>query len=773
MGKTSMACASEGAKGESKDLEDCLGKDDVKVAKKAKLLEFVFELNGILEKKLVKNGGTLGKIDFQKACTQLQKRYGVHGKSTIIHAYRELVAAGRVSHKKPIENLCVKKLGRSAFGGVNLSIFIPPGHSAPVWNVVVSGTDDESITVEVTEKKSVYTLLGYRGYTKYGDQEDMYIDKTLKITEMKDETLVAHMKADDEKARVNLFDLSLDEFGSLDEMPKDGSKHTGMLKGTYSLTTCTFGCVYCPTEVDAEGEQTNPKSYLTHEPGVLRAVRNGYDTAGQVYDRLGSLIEMGHDVSKVFVRCVGGTWSVVTSNGQSTFVRDIIYALNTMNAPRSREPKSLPEELLINETGPCRAVEICVEDHPKMVTPKTLLFNRSLGITAMEMGIQTTNDEIHRLTKRDSTRAQLVNRADLCKQFGFKVLAHIMPDLPGSTPEIDKFTIDDILNGCEVIRIADYRQIIMAVGVLSIAVGFSIGIRVSNVTTGVIGAIIAVLLTAVGYWYAERMPEPGQQTLSHRAYFEFDYDRFKLYPTMVLEFSEMKDWYLEGKYKPYYDENPDALYDVMRHFLETVKPYQRVERVVRDMPASRDPDATADATVGDDTQKHNYVVAGICVTNAQEIAMARLTKPCVDLRSREIKDVKTDPTKAVLCVHHYYANKGEEYFISMETPDHKHVYGFLKLRLNEKTEEYTPKELTGAGLIRWLQVYGVAVPVGGDASDSNSQHLGFGKRLMAKAEEVARSRGATRIADISGIGVREYYRKIGYHLDGTYMVKEL
>ena len=103
---------------------------------------------------------------------------------------------------------------------------------------------------QVTEKKSVYTLLGYRGYTKYGDHEDMYIDKTLKITEMKDETLVAHVKADDEKAKVNLFDLSLDEFGSLDEMPKDGSKHTGMLKGTYSLTTCTFGCVHMLATVD-------------------------------------------------------------------------------------------------------------------------------------------------------------------------------------------------------------------------------------------------------------------------------------------------------------------------------------------------------------------------------------------------------------------------------------------------------------------------------------------------------------------------------------------
>eukprot|EP00656_Telonema_subtile_P013320 TRINITY_DN16763_c0_g1_i2.p1 TRINITY_DN16763_c0_g1~~TRINITY_DN16763_c0_g1_i2.p1 ORF type:complete len:599 (-),score=192.57 TRINITY_DN16763_c0_g1_i2:21-1817(-) len=545
-----MACA-ESHGDAPKDLESIV-RDPVKEAKKAKLLDFVFDLNAILERKLEKSKtGVLTKIDFQKACTALQKQYGVHGKSTIIHAYRELVQAGKIQHKKAIENMCVKKLGRSAFGGVNLSIFIPPGHSAPVWNVSISMDEHDLLTVEVLERKSVYTLLGYKDYTKYGNKEELFVDSRLKIESLTDDKLEARLSTD--KCKVNLWDVSLDDFGTLEEIPRDGSKHNGMLKGTSSLSTCTFGCVYCPTEVDEEGEQTNPKSYLTHEPGVLRAVRNGYDTAGQVYDRLGSLVEMGHDVSKVFVRCVGGTWSVVTKNGQATFIRDILYALNTMNKPRGREPLSIEEELLINETGPCRAVEICVEDHPKMVTPTTLIFNRSLGITAMEMGIQTTDDEIHRITKRDSTREQLVNRAELCKHFGFKVLAHIMPDLPGSNPQKDKDVIDDILNGCEVKRVSDFRQEICAGGALAAALAWGV--------FSWIGVLVMLVLTAVVYHYVEKK--------SVRHYFLFDYDRFKLYPTMVLEFSELKEWYEQGKFKPYYDEDPDALYDVMRHFLET------------------------------------------------------------------------------------------------------------------------------------------------------------------------------------------------------------
>eukprot|EP01051_Picozoa_sp_SAG22_P025966 SAG22_NODE_7955_length_695_cov_0.937919_1_plen_73_part_00 len=72
-------------------------------------------------------------------------------------------------------------------------------------------------------------------------------------------------------------------------------------------------------------------------------------------------------------------------------------------------------------------------------------------------------------------------------------------------------------------------------------------------------------------------------------------------------------------------------------------------------------------------------------------------------------------------------------------------------------------------------MYGAAIAIGeapnGGANDA--QHLGFGRRLMAAAEQVARRAGYKRIADISGIGAREYYRKLGYRLDGTYMVKDL
>ena len=259
--------------------------------------------------------------------------------------------------------------------------------------------------------------------------------------------------------KYNIFDVvSLDEgnVNGLAALSIDDSV-TGLIKGNYGIKSCTFGCVYCPNEVDNDGNQINPKSYLTHEPGVRRAVQNDYSTTSQVYDRITTLMGMGHECGKVFVRCVGGTWSVFTSPGQESFIRDIYYALNTVDKPLGRDKLSLKEEQLINESAICRAVEICVEDHPKMVSYKNLKWARYLGITAIEMGVQTTDDDVHRLTKRDCTRAELIDRAMICKEFGFKVLAHIMPDLPGSSPEKDKLMIDDVLNGIEVLRVGDYR----------------------------------------------------------------------------------------------------------------------------------------------------------------------------------------------------------------------------------------------------------------------------------------------------------------------------
>ncbi|MBI2453731.1 GNAT family N-acetyltransferase, partial [Candidatus Peregrinibacteria bacterium] len=82
------------------------------------------------------------------------------------------------------------------------------------------------------------------------------------------------------------------------------------------------------------------------------------------------------------------------------------------------------------------------------------------------------------------------------------------------------------------------------------------------------------------------------------------------------------------------------------------------------------------------------------------------------------------------------------------------------------------KELEGAALLRELHTYGAQVPIS-EKDERASQHMGFGKRLVAEAESIARKNGYKKMAVIAGVGIRPYYRKLGYELEGTYMVKEL
>ena len=149
------------------------------------------------------------------------------------------------------------------------------------------------------------------------------------------------------------------------------------------------------------------------------------------------------------------------------------------------------------------------------------------------------------------------------------------------------------------------------------------------------------------------------------------------------------------------------------------------------------------------------------------------------LRTREINANYTDVSQAKYFEHRYFANRGEEWFLSFETQDRRFVYGFLKLRFNngpgrDEVREQLPDEIKGAAIVRWLQVYGRALAIGSGVGENSSQHIGFGRRLMKQAEVIAKRNGYKRIADISGIGVRNYYReKLGYRLVGTYMVKDI
>ena len=168
------------------------------------------------------------------------------------------------------------------------------------------------------------------------------------------------------------------------------------------------------------------------------------------------------------------------------------------------------------------------------------------------------------------------------------------------------------------------------------------------------------------------------------------------------------------------------------------------------------------------------------------------------IRSREVKNKKEAINLihwALLFVREYNASGGKEYFISIESPNNSYIYGFCRLRLskdmgiirnikprihrkipednNEVNVNLFPK-LNNVAMIRELHVYGNMNPVDMDNTKATTQHRGFGKKLVAKAEEIARNNGYEKIAVISGVGVRKYYEKRGYTLGPyDYMYKNI
>jgi len=169
--------------------------------------------------------------------------------------------------------------------------------------------------------------------------------------------------------------------------------------------------------------------------------------------------------------------------------------------------------------------------------------------------------------------------------------------------------------------------------------------------------------------------------------------------------------------------------------------------------------------------------------------MVQRGRVCRCIRCREI-GLMEPPAHSELVTRSYSASGGTEFFISVETPDHTTLLGFARLRISPATNpahaghatdagadvgHLTPfPELAGAALLRELHVYGQLVPTAGEKAP-HAQHVGLGKRLMAEAERVAAAHGAHTVAVISGVGAREFYRKIGYELrgEGRMMLKVL
>ena len=188
---------------------------------------------------------------------------------------------------------------------------------------------------------------------------------------------------------------------------------------------CPGRCVYCPSSPEA------PKSYTMESPAVLRARSCGFDAKKQVETRLRTLADMGHSEDKVELIVMGGTFLAYPREYQYQFAKDCYDALNGLPSANLEEAKKL------NENAEHRCVGLCVETRPDFCGGEEIRSMLDFGTTRVELGVQTLDDEVHRLTKRGHGVAEVVSATRLLRDYGFKVYYHWMPGLPGSTPEHD------------------------------------------------------------------------------------------------------------------------------------------------------------------------------------------------------------------------------------------------------------------------------------------------------------------------------------------------
>lgn len=229
----------------------------------------------------------------------------------------------------------------------------------------------------------------------------------------------------------------------------------------------------------------------------------------------------------------------------------------------------------------------------------------------------------------------------------------------------------------------------------------------------------------------------------------FKPDQIKVYPCQVLKGSELEKWFYEKKYIPYTKEQTSKL---LIDILKSVPRYCRAMRIMREIPPS-------------------YLVAGLINIDLRKDIEEEIRRKKIkisEIRFREVgfalRDGREINHKIKLKKTIYLASDGKEFFLEFVNSQDI-LFALLRLRLEKNSKE---------AIIRELHVYGPSLRLG-EYEDSKWQHQGLGKRLLEEAEKICKSNKISKLKIISGVGVREYYRKFGYTLDADkiYMEKLL
>ncbi len=186
-------------------------------------------------------------------------------------------------------------------------------------------------------------------------------------------------------------------------------------------------CAYCP----GGPAQGSPQSYTGHEPAAMRGAQNNFDPYLQVRSRIDQLTAIGHKVDKIELIIMGGTFPATPMEYQTLFIQRCLDAIT------GKTSASLEEAKANAETSHVRNVGITVETRPDWAKQPHIDAMLDMGVTRIEVGVQNPDDEIYRLVGRTHTVADVEEATRIAKDAGLKIVYHMMPGMPGSSPQKD------------------------------------------------------------------------------------------------------------------------------------------------------------------------------------------------------------------------------------------------------------------------------------------------------------------------------------------------
>lgn len=484
---------------------------------------------------------------------------------------------------------------------------------------------------------------------------------------------------------------------------------------------CPHGrCIYCPGG-PTEG---SPQSYTGKEPSALRAIQSAYHPYIIMLRRLKQLHDIGHDIDKVEVIIQGGTFPAMDLDYQEWFIKSAFKAMNDF--PYFKDVDNLEEKLIRVLIKKDYSV---FDEDPKFKAAwerthkKKFYFledeqrkNEKAKVRMVGLTIETRPDwsferHIDRMLALGTTRVEL----------GVQTVFNFIYERVKRG-----HTVEDVVRATQLLKDA--------------------GLKINyHMMPGLPGSNLERDLRAFQIIFEDSRFKP---------------DMLKIYPTLVTEDTILYKWYKEGKYRPYTTEEAVRL---LVEVYKIIPKWVRVMRIQRDIPVP-------------------LIAAGVKHSNLGQLVFNELIKRGIrprEIRFREVGHVmqkfgiQPEVEHVKLLREDYEASEGREIFLSFEDVKNDILIGFLRLRIPSENAHRKEINCCPSAIVRELHVYGPLVPIGGKPK-YEWQHRGYGRELLAEAERIAREEfDVKKMLVISGVGVREYYRKFGYRKDGPYVSKRL